>query len=82
MEGPKLEIFKIESIIQNDIVQNLPLMLVKMEIMSIKDLHVKEVSQDNSKEEADQEKKFYDAPNKLPFDEEVKFVKAKVTTRE
>ena len=45
LEGPKMDSSKNNSIIQEDTMQNVPLMLVKMEIMSIEDFKVHEESQ-------------------------------------
>ena len=53
LEGLEMDISKIDPIVQEDIVQNMPLMMVKMEIMSIEDFKFLEQSQNNSKGEID-----------------------------
>ena len=68
---------KTMSIIQQDAMQNIPLMLIKMDQTSIQDFKVQEESQADSKSEFDHEDKFLDALVKCLVDEEVKWVLAR-----
>ena len=77
LEGPKVETSKMNPIVQEDTMQNIPLMPMKMEITSIKDFKVQEESQNVSKGEVDQEEKFYDALDEYFSYEEVKMAKAR-----
>ena len=73
---------KTNSIIQEDIVQNIPLMPINMEITSIEDLKVHEESQHESKGDMEKIEEYYDASNEFSSEAEVKTLKAKVTKRE
>ena len=82
LEGPKMDPSKAMSIIQEDTVQNVPLMPVNMEIMSIEDLKVHEENQLESKGESELVIEYYDASDEFSFEEEVNTLKAKVAKRE
>ena len=73
---------KTMSIVQEDTVQNIPLMPVKMMIMSIDHFKVHEESQVESKGDTQQTKEYYDAFDEFSLEKEVKTLKAKVTKRE
>ena len=51
LEGSKMDASKTNSIVQKVTLQNIPLMLVKMEIKSIEDFKVQRESQNNSEGE-------------------------------
>ena len=70
------------SIIQEDTMLNVPLMLVNMEITSIEDFKVHEESQNERKGDTEQAPQYYDALDELPLEEEIKNIKAKVTKQE
>ena len=82
LEGPKMDPSKMMSIIQEDTVPNIPLMPVKMEIMSIEDLKVHEENQTESQGDSEQIEEYYDASNEFSSKEEFKTLKAKGTRRE
>ena len=73
---------KTMSVIQEDVVPNIPLMPVNMEITSIEDLKVQEESQPRSEGYIEQIEEYYDASDEFSSEEEVKHLKAKVTKRE
>ena len=58
---------KTNPIVQEETMQNVPLMLVRMEIVSIGDFKIQEASQNIREGEVDQEGNFYDALEKLLF---------------
>ena len=82
LKGPKMHSSKTMSIIQENTVPNVPLLLVKMEITSIEDFKVHEESQVQSKGDTKQIEEYYDASNEFSSKEEIKTLKAKVTKRE
>ena len=82
LEGPKIELSKAMSIIQEDIVPNVPLMPANMQITSIEDLKVHEENQTKSEGDSELIEEYYDASNEFSSEEEVKTLKAKVTKRE
>ena len=59
--------------------QNVPLMPMKMEIMSIEDFKVHEESQNESKGETKQVEDYYDDLDKFSSKAKIKTLKAKVT---
>ena len=79
LEGPKMDISKLNPIVQEDIVQNVPLMPMKMEIMSIEDFKLHEESQVESQGDTEQVEDYYDASYGFFSKEEIKTLKAKVT---
>ena len=82
MEGLEMDPSKAMSIIQEDIVPNIPLMPVNMEITCIEDLKVQKETQIDSEGYSEQIEEYYDASDEIFFEEEVKTLKAKVTKRE
>ena len=70
LEGPKMDANKINPIIQEDNVQSIPLMLIKIKITSIRDMKAKNNSQNKSKGEVEQEKELYDAFGEASDDED------------
>ena len=79
LEGPKMDVSKTKSIIQEDTMQNALLMPMKMEITSIEDFKVQEESQNKSKGEIEQVEEYYDASNELSSKEGIKTLKSKAT---
>ena len=82
LEGPKMELSKTMSIIQEDTMPNVPLMPVNMEITSIEDFKVHEENQIESEGDSELIEEYYDALDEFSSEEEVKTLKAKVTKRE
>ena len=82
LEGLEIDTSRINSIVEQDTMQNVPLMPMKMEITSIEDFKVHEDSQNKSKGQTKLVEEYYDASNHFSFEEEVRTLKAKVTQRE
>ena len=70
------------SIIQEDTLSNVRLMLVDMEIMSIEDLKVHEENQTESEGDNELTEEYYGTSYEFSSEEGVKTLKAKVTKRE
>ena len=78
LEGLEMDVSKTTPIVQEDTMQNVPLMLEKMKQPSIQDFKVQEQSQADSEAEFDQEHKFLDALVQYLIDKEVKMVLARM----
>ena len=82
LEGKQMRNYKINPIVQEDIVQNISLMPMKMEITSIEDFKVHEEFQVESEGDIEKTKEYYDASYEFSSKEEIKTLKAKIIKQE